>query len=351
MDDQRSIVNRRASAEPFVSESLPDAPWPVASRSLLTERERSLYQNLLSLYPDHRIFVQVALSQMIDVDRNHPESESIRARYKQLVADFVLCRSDLSVVAVIELDDRSHDRGDRQRADARKNKALTDAGIRLIRIPAGALPSEDTLRGLIDAEGSVGDGSGEETALRLAETVHIHSFDTPPPVQRDEATAESQALKLVTLKLALGVVVLMGGWFLYSQVLPSATQRAFQPLAVRRAPASPTLPHSSTVMPARIPTASVIAGPSAVDVAEKTLVQLQGVVALQRQKDLGWAAFYSPPVSCEHPVDWNAQVECGNQYMRAKRLFERQWAAEHASGQDTGAAVVLDNGSIGGSRK
>jgi hypothetical protein len=344
-------VNRRAAAEPFFSESLPDAPWPVAARNLLTERERSLYHNLLSSYPDHKIFVQVALSQMIGVDRNHPESESIRARYKQLVADFVLCRSDLSVVAVIELDDRSHERGDRQRADARKNKALADAGIRLIRIPAGALPSEDTLRGLVDAEGRIGEGSGEETALRLAESVDIDSVDTPPLVRQDEARAESRALKLVALKLALGGVVFVGGWFIYSQVLPSAIQRAFQPLAVRRVPASPTLPHSPTVMPARIPTASVVAGLTTEDVAEKKRVQLQEAVALQRQKNLAWAAFYSPPISCEHPVDWNAQVECGNQHMRAKQRFEQRWAAEHASSQATGAAVVLDNGSIGGSRK
>jgi hypothetical protein len=153
-------VNRRAGAEPFFSEPLPDAPWPVAARNLLTERERSLYQSLLGLYPDHKIFVQVALSQLIDVDQSHPESESIRARYKQLVADFVLCRSDLSVVAVIELDDRSHERADRQGADARKNKALADAGLRLVRIPAGGLPSEGKLREIMGADGLLGDRLG-----------------------------------------------------------------------------------------------------------------------------------------------------------------------------------------------
>jgi hypothetical protein len=67
-------VNQRAGAEPFFSEPLPDAPWPVAARNLLSDRENSLYQRLLSLYPDHKIFVQVALSQMIDV----PESRRLR---------------------------------------------------------------------------------------------------------------------------------------------------------------------------------------------------------------------------------------------------------------------------------
>ena len=93
-------MNRKARAESFFGEPLPDAPWPVEARNLLTDRELSLYQSLLSLYPEHKIFVQVALSQLIDVDRNHPERKAIRARYKQLVADFVLCRLDLSIVAV-----------------------------------------------------------------------------------------------------------------------------------------------------------------------------------------------------------------------------------------------------------
>jgi hypothetical protein len=51
----------------------PDPRWPVTARNLLTNRERFLYDLLLSMYPDHRIFVQVALSQLIDVPEGHPE--------------------------------------------------------------------------------------------------------------------------------------------------------------------------------------------------------------------------------------------------------------------------------------
>ena len=47
--------------------------------------------------------------------------------------------------------------------------------------------------------------------------------------------------------------------------------------------------------------------------------------ALQTKKDQAWAAFYTPPTFREHPVDWSAQVECGNQYMRAKKVFEQKW--------------------------
>src|ERR1700761_7727096 len=110
----------RAGAGPQILDTLADEPWPVAAKKLLTERERSLYHSLIRLFPEHKMFVQVALSQLIDVDQLHPERESIRARYKQLVADFVLCRADLGVAAVIELDDRTHEWPKRREADARK---------------------------------------------------------------------------------------------------------------------------------------------------------------------------------------------------------------------------------------
>lgn len=344
-------MNRRARAEPFFSEPLPDAPWPLAARNLLTDREQSLYQRLLSLYPHYKIFVQVALSQLIDADRNHPESESIRARYKQLVADFVLCRPDLSVVAVIELDDRSHERPRRQRADARKNKALADAGIRLVRIPAGALPAEDKLRGLVDAD-ATGEISRQETVLRLAEIVNTYAADTPIASRRVDARAESRELKRIALKVIFGAIVLVGGWFVYGQVLPFVVQRALQPLVVPHVAASSSATASASLAPWRIPIVSVAVGLTPEELAERKRAEMQATARLKKQKDLAWAAFYSEQALCEHPVDWNAQVECGNQFMRAKKQFEAQWAAENASDVSTGAAVVvLDNGSPGGARK
>jgi hypothetical protein len=314
-------VNRSA-AKP-----LPDEPWPLSARNLLSRREKKLYQTLVALYPDYRLLVQVALSQLINIDRNHPQSESIRARYKQLVADFVLCRSDLSVVAVIELDDRTHAWPKRKAADARKNKALADARIRLVRIPAGRLPSPDTLRALVDA-GAVEEGTREETVLSLVQTVDI--YDEPPMhARRDDSSEESREVKRVVLRAIAVTILLLGGWFIFSQVLPAAIKQAFQPLAAPHVRAALTLPKSVAVMPARIPASPVVAGPTAAALATQRHQAFQVANALQKKRDLAWAAFYTAPASCEHPADWSAQVECGNQYMRAKKVFEQRWGAEH----------------------
>jgi hypothetical protein len=306
---------------------LPDEPWPVSARSLLSRRENKLYQTLVALYPDHRLLVQVALSQLINIDRNHPERDSIRARYKQLVADFVLCRSDLSVVVVIELDDRTHVWPKRKEADARKNKALADARIRLVRIPAGRLPSPDTLRALLDA-GAVEEGTQEETVLSLVQTVNIYD-EASMHAWRDDSSEESREVKRVVLRAVAAAILLLAGWFIFSQFLPAVVKQVLQHVAVPHLRVASAPPNSISVAPSRISTAPVIPGPSSEELAWQKRVQLQAANSLQMKKDQAWAAFYSAPTSCEHPADWAAQVECGNQYMRAKKRFEERWEAEH----------------------
>jgi len=46
----------------------------------------------------------------------------------------VVCDYDTTVIAGIELDDKSHQRADRQRSDADKERALKDAGIKFWRL-------------------------------------------------------------------------------------------------------------------------------------------------------------------------------------------------------------------------
>ena len=68
--------------------------WPVSARAPLTMREQFLYHHLSIMYPEHIILAQVALSQIIDVGPGTPNRQAIRGKFKQLVADFVLCRSE-----------------------------------------------------------------------------------------------------------------------------------------------------------------------------------------------------------------------------------------------------------------
>lgn len=45
----------------------------------------------------------------------------------------------------------------------------------------------------------------------------------------------------------------------------------------------------------------------------------------ERRKEAAWQSFYQPPPECLNPPTWEAQVECGNKHIRAKREFEARW--------------------------
>jgi very-short-patch-repair endonuclease len=96
---------------------------------------------------------QVALSQLLVVDRADGDgnARSIANRFRQLVADFVLCAPDFTAVAVIELDDRSHRRNVQRERDQRKDRFLQAAGIKVIRLAVSDIPSEAALKALVAA--------------------------------------------------------------------------------------------------------------------------------------------------------------------------------------------------------
>jgi hypothetical protein len=299
--------------------------WPVFARAPLTMREQFLYHRLSVMYPEHIILAQVALSQIIDVSPGTSNRQAIRGKFKQLVADFVLCRSDFSIVAVIELDDPSHAQLHRRDADARKTKAVESAGLTFVRISAGPIPSETDLRRVIQQDA---------TAAQV-----VVAAPTAPPRAADP---EKEAVRRSVVGAAVVIVVIVViavGWVIYSQLwtisMPSA-------VAVKSLAAVPRLAGQGTPM-LEFRSAATALAPAAMrppatgqeaekqEKARAALAAQQIVMEAARRKEKAWAVYYVAPASCEHPPAWKDQVECGNQYIRAKREFEQQWQAHIAA--------------------
>ena len=293
--------------------------WPVFARAPLTMREQFLYHRLSVMYPEHIILAQVALSQIIDVSPGTPNRQAIRGKFKQLVADFVLCRSDFSIVAVIELDDPSHAQPHRRDADARKTKAVESSGLTFVRIPAGPIPSETDLRRVIQSDVTA------TQAVVAAPTTTLRATDP-----------EKEAVRRSVIGVAVVIAIIATGWVIYSQLLTISMRSSS---AVKSLAAVPRLTgQGTTPMPEFRPAAAAPAPaamrPTATEQeAEKraALAAQQMVMEAAKRKEKAWAAYYVAPASCEHPPEWKDQVDCGNQYIRAKREFEQQWQAHIAT--------------------
>mgnify|MGYP001168973867 CR=1 FL=1 len=110
-----------------------------AADGLFTPAERSFLGVLdQALSPDLRVFGKVRAADVMKVRSGMNRSDWQRAfnRIKSKHFDFVICRSsDLAVLLLIELDDKSHQKRQRAERDAFIERAVQAAGIPLLRIP------------------------------------------------------------------------------------------------------------------------------------------------------------------------------------------------------------------------
>ncbi|MGM8226759.1 DUF2726 domain-containing protein [Cellvibrio sp. ARAG 10.3] len=123
----------------------PHEEWPFEKQKLMSHPEQVMYFRLREALPDYCIFSQVQLSQLVRVKKGHDFKQWFN-RINRMSADFVVTDKSMSTIAVIEVDDKTHQRADRIEQDKKKDKALKSAGIEVIRWPAKPLPTVEAIR-------------------------------------------------------------------------------------------------------------------------------------------------------------------------------------------------------------
>ena len=119
--------------------------WPFYVKRPLSQPEQVLYHRLIRALPDHIVLAQVQVSRVLGVKKGANFHEW-NNRINRLSYDFVVCSKDSTVIAAVELDDKTHESDDRASTDEKKNKASADAGLRLLRWHVRSLPSEEAIR-------------------------------------------------------------------------------------------------------------------------------------------------------------------------------------------------------------
>ncbi len=124
--------------------------WPFYAKKPLSAPEQVLFFRISKALPEHIVLAQVGLSRILGVKRGN-KFQAWQNRIDRKSADFVVCSKDSTILAVIELDDSTHERPDRKHADATKQKALSSAGLRLIRWNVKSLPDEASIKAAFHA--------------------------------------------------------------------------------------------------------------------------------------------------------------------------------------------------------
>lgn len=129
-------------------------PWPFYAKRPLTRPEQVLYWRLIKALPRfcvlRIVLAQVQCSRVLGVKRGFNFNEW-NNRINRLSYDFVICKKDGSVVAAIELDDKTHESATRAEQDGRKQRATEAAGVLLVRWNVAKMPHEAGIRGLVCA--------------------------------------------------------------------------------------------------------------------------------------------------------------------------------------------------------
>ncbi|WP_180061818.1 MULTISPECIES: DUF2726 domain-containing protein [unclassified Acinetobacter] len=89
----------------------------------------------------HIVMCQVSFNALVTA-----KSMQLRAKFNRLYTDFVVLDQELNVLAIVELDDKSHRRPDVIEKDITRDKILIDAGYKVIRykkIPTAELIKHD----------------------------------------------------------------------------------------------------------------------------------------------------------------------------------------------------------------
>ena len=119
--------------------------WPFYAKKPLTQPEQVLFHRLVAALPECIVLAQVQLSRVLGVKKGYNFNEW-NNRINRMSLDFVVCLKDSTIVAAVELDDKTHEKTSRMEADAKKEKALSAAGISLVRWNVSALPDETAIR-------------------------------------------------------------------------------------------------------------------------------------------------------------------------------------------------------------
>ena len=116
------------------------------SKTLLTPNELEFLGRLEAAAPELRFFAQVAMTALLDPAVPRSDGKAyyrLRGMFSQKIVDFVAQRRlDGAIIAVIELDDRTHDSD----KDSKRDEMLQSAGYRIVRWNSKNKPDASAIR-------------------------------------------------------------------------------------------------------------------------------------------------------------------------------------------------------------
>lgn len=115
---------------------------------LMSPTEIRFWRILHQAAPGYQIFPQVAINALVDVEsENSDHFRKVLRAFNTFRADFIVCDASLQVLAIVELDDSSHDA--RRDKDHKRDYVTTQAGYKTVRFDCRSWPTVERIKAAI----------------------------------------------------------------------------------------------------------------------------------------------------------------------------------------------------------
>lgn len=294
---------------------------PYLSKKPLTPTETKFYNLLVKTLPDLIVLAQVQLSSFIEVDKKRIGNTNYMTLFNpisQQSVDFLICEKDFSIVAAVELDDKTHLNVDAIVRDTKKNKNLDAANVPLIRWHAESMPDTVVIK---------------QTIMKYTKPENtVNSDQSAWLVDQNIVFLKSKKSNLlpwvfyVVIILALLILLIPALTHSFTQHISQTIQKpALTNQDIQVQPSSPS--HS------QIATQNVVQEIDRKNVLEEQRARLQNQKELNKlqinedsKKEDAWKNYFiQKGVDCS---DSESMVTCGNRYIKSRAQFEKDWQAK-----------------------
>lgn len=104
----------------------PKATGNVFPKYILSKREQPMFFRLIESLPEHIVLTQVSFNALIGAN-----TQADRNSFNRKMTDFVICTKAFEVLAVVELDDSTHN--NQEERDNKRDELLKKAGYNVLR--------------------------------------------------------------------------------------------------------------------------------------------------------------------------------------------------------------------------
>ena len=307
---------------------------PYQSKNPLTKTEIMFYQRLIEALPDLVVLAQVPLSSFLKVDSTQIDPKFSKRWFSpisQQSVDYLICRKDFSIIAAVELDDKTHLNQDAIKRDHKKNHNLAAANVPLIRWHAESMPDKaEILNKVLALSSATPTIQKNETPWLADDQQRYFKYSKKKSTGVLSDLLKRSLIYSLLVVIPIGVVI----WVVLSTINHVAHLVQPHEQLAQAAELSRSTTFTTNQPPINIdqqtPTAQQkVAQQQALlrEMQAQNQLKKEQAIDLEALKEETWNREFKSKDECSAD---ESMVECGNKHIRNRKRFEAYWDAKKA---------------------